>query len=110
MEEVIFLVQGSSSEPYKVHFKKEGTNLNVYCNCNAGQNGMYCKHRFRILEGSKEDIVSPNIQDISIVKSWLCGTDVELAMIELEKAEKDFEDAKKRVTQMKKNFSKALTN
>lgn len=67
METREFLVQGSALEPYKVTFKKVGGNLSAYCTCPAGENGMYCKHRFNILEGSTKGIVSGNEADVQIV-------------------------------------------
>lgn len=48
MEDICFLVQGSAEEPYKVTFKKNGSNLSAYCTCPAGENCQFCKHRFRM--------------------------------------------------------------
>jgi uncharacterized Zn finger protein len=60
MEETYFIVQGSADEPYKVTFRRKGNNLSAYCTCPAGENGQYCKHRFRILAGCDDGIVSEN--------------------------------------------------
>ena len=52
----------------------------AYCTCPAGEEGMHCKHRIRILQGSTEGIVSPNERDVAVVAGWLVGTDVEVAL------------------------------
>jgi hypothetical protein len=108
METIHFLVQGSVDEPYEVTFQKAGNNLSAYCTCAAGQNGQYCKHRFQILEGSTEEIVSGNIGQVPTVVAWLAGTDVAEAMVALAAAEREFGRAKKAVTNAKKNLAAAM--
>ncbi len=108
MNEIKFLVQGSAPEPYLVVFRKNGNNLTGLCNCPAGENGMYCKHRFRILAGSNEGIVSDNINDVDIVKNWVKGSDVEKALDELHQAETDLEKMKKKVSALKKKLARTL--
>ena len=80
MEAAEFLVQGSAPEPYRVLFQRNDKNLSAYCTCPAGEEGMHCKHRIRILQGSTEGIVSHNETDVAVVAGWLVGTDVELAL------------------------------
>ena len=109
MEQVSFEVQGSSATPYLVTFHKNGTNLNASCTCAAGQNGQYCKHRISILvDGSKEGIVSENVDQVAIVHAWLAGTDVEIALKELAAAEQRLESAKREVSSIKKKVAQAL--
>lgn len=49
MNQIKFLVIGSSENPYEVNFIRRGNNLSAHCTCPAGENGQYCKHRFRNL-------------------------------------------------------------
>ena len=86
MDELVFLVKGSSAKPYEVVFLKEGDHLTALCDCMAGKNGQHCKHRFRILEGSDQDIVSDNPDAVSKVQEWLKGSDLEAAMKEISAA------------------------
>lgn len=108
METIRFLVQGSAQEPYEVSFGKAGKNLSALCTCPAGENGQYCKHRFRILEGSTEAIVSGNSEQVPTVVAWLPGTDVAAAMAAVVAAEREFERAKKVVTSAKKDLAAAM--
>ncbi|HHI80742.1 MAG TPA: hypothetical protein ENK02_12285, partial [Planctomycetes bacterium] len=71
-----FLVQGSAEEPYQVDFFLDGTNMSAYCTCPAGENGLYCKHRFRIMAGEPDNIESDNPDKVSEVAKWVEGSDV----------------------------------
>jgi len=108
MPKVQFFVQGSEDEPYRVTFTKNGDNLGAYCTCPAGQNGMYCKHRFRILEGEATGLVSDNVDDILTVGSWLTGTDVAAALDAVKTAEREHEAAKNRLARAKKDLARAM--
>jgi uncharacterized Zn finger protein len=109
MEEIRFEVQGSALEPYRVSFlKRSDKNLSAYCTCPAGENGQYCKHRFRILDGITKEIVKGNLDDVKIVQSWLPGTDLEEAMIEMRRLEKEAENIKKALSEAKKNVARAM--
>ncbi|MFZ2949251.1 MAG: SWIM zinc finger family protein [Desulfuromonadaceae bacterium] len=108
MKELIFFVQGSAKEPYKVTFEKNGNNLSAYCTCPAGDNGQYCKHRFNILGRITNGVVSGNEPDVDVVASWLAGTDVEGALNELMNAEELFEIAKLKLSSAKKQLAKAF--
>ena len=81
MKEINFLVLGSAPDPYKVTFLKDGNNLKAFCTCPAGENGLYYKHRFGIMEGegSMKGIVSENKEDVKFIFDWLPGTDVDEA-------------------------------
>lgn len=108
MQEVTFLVKGSSPEPYKVTFTKNNNNLNAFCTCPAGENGQYCKHRFAIMAGDNKAVISSNKDQVMVVKSWLPGSDIEEALMELAEAEHEYDNAKKRLTAVKKSIAKAM--
>ena len=103
MKEVLFEVQGSAAEPYDVIFvKKSETELSAYCSCPAGKNGQYCKHRFSILDGLTKNIVSDNYDQVKLVQSWLLGTDVEVALIQMRGLESRAAQIKKELSASKK--------
>lgn len=108
MDTIRFLVQGSSTEPYKVTFQKNGNNLSAFCTCPAGDNGQYCKHRFSILGGFSDEIVSVNESDVQTVAAWLPGTDIEAAMNAVMNAEEKFDLAKRDLSEAKKRLAKAF--
>jgi uncharacterized Zn finger protein len=109
MEEIVFDIQGSAHEPYRVVFvRRSPTNLSAYCSCPAGENGQYCKHRFAILDGVQNGLVSSNADDIKIVQSWLPGTDVEKSLLKMRDLEKDAERIKNELTSAKRDLAKAM--
>jgi len=110
MDEIIFLVQGSAPEPYRVQFKKSGNNLTAHCTCPAGIVRQICKHRTRILHGSTEGIVSGNERDVATTASWLAGSDVEDALRNLGAGEERLAAAQKEVSNLKKNLARVLAS
>lgn len=108
MEEICFMVQGSSPEPYRVTFVKSGSNIGAFCSCPAGTNGQSCKHRLCILNGDGTALVSSNIDEVEVVRSWLPNSDLDKALKELQKAEKEYDDAKKRLANAKKNLARCM--
>jgi len=109
MTKIIFKVQGSAPAPYEVQFiKRSDGNLSAYCTCPAGENGLYCKHRFNILDGITKSIVSGNLKDIDIVRSWLRGSDVEAAIKKMHQLEVEAARIKKELSVAKKKVAMAM--
>lgn len=105
---LLFHVQGSEPVPYEVTFKKQGANLSAHCTCAAGQKGMYCKHRFSLMNGDTKNLKSQNHSDASLVVEWVKGSDVEAALLVLAEAEQDLEKAKAKLSRCKKQLAKAM--
>jgi uncharacterized Zn finger protein len=110
VEQLVFLVKGSSSDAYEITFIKDGASLTALCTCPAGQFGNSCKHRITILDGNSESVSSDNADRVSVVTEWLVGTDVETALGELRKAEKSTDSSKKDVAALKKKLARAMNS
>ena len=109
MQEIRFEVQGSARDPYGVIFvRRSESDLSAFCSCPAGQNGQYCKHRLNILAGITKGIVSGNDDDVKVVRSWLPGTDIELAIARMRELEKEADKIKKALSVAKKDLAKAM--
>ncbi len=108
MEELIFLVKGSSDTPYEVTFIKDGSSLTAICTCPAGQFGNFCKHRIAILDGDISAITSENVARATTVVSWLAGTDVESALFELRAVEASTDVARNVLVAAKKKLARAM--
>ena len=109
MEEIRFEVQCSAEEPYSVMFvRRDPVNLSAYCTCPAGENGQYCKHRFNILAGSTEGIVSGNQEAVNVIASWLPGTDLETALKKVRSLEAEEANIKKALSAAKKELAKSM--
>ena len=110
MQELTFLVKGSSAVPYEVIFIKDNDSLTAICNCPAGQYSNFCKHRISILDGNFDAITSDNADQAPQVVAWLAGTDVEAALIELRAAEKDPDLDKRALNAAKRKLARAMNN
>ena len=110
MEELVFLVQGSSADPYEVTFIKDGTSLTAICTCPAGPYGNFCKHRISILEGNAQTISSDNADQAATVVGWLPGTDVDAALAEMREAEKIANPDKTDLNAAKRKVARAMNS
>ena len=72
-----FKVTGSSGDIYEIVATRDGINFRMSCTCEAGQHGMYCKHRFSLMNGDITSLLSENSDDVARLKDLLNGTDVE---------------------------------
>ncbi len=110
MEELVFLVQGSTTDPYEVTFIKDGASLTALCTCLAGTYGNFCKHRISILDGNTNAISSDNADQAVTVVGWLPGTDVEAALSEMREAEKIADPDKKVLNAAKRKLARAMNS
>ena len=110
MQELVFLVKGSSSDTYEITFIKDGDSLTALCTCPAGQFGNVCKHRVGILDGKFGSITSDNADQAPTVTEWLVGTDVEAALSALREAEKFNECSKDDLAMLKKTLARAMNS
>ncbi len=110
MEEIIFLVKGSSAEPYEVTFIKDGSSLTAICTCPAGTYGNYCKHRISILDGNTDAISSDNVSQAATVVDWLPGTDVAAALSEMREAEEAADPDKTVLNAAKRKLARAMNS
>ncbi len=108
MQELTFLVKGSAKEPYEIIFIKDGDSLTAICNCPAGTYSNLCKHRVNILDGKSAGISSDNADQVSTVVSWLAGTDVEAALLELRQLEKSRDTDKNALNDAKRKLARAM--
>jgi len=110
VEELVFLVKGSSADAYEVTFIKDGASLTAICTCPAGTYGNFCKHRISILDGNPGSISSDNADQAATVVSWLPGTDVEAALLEMRAAEKIADPEKKALNAAKRKLARAMNS
>ncbi|MBT3298994.1 SWIM zinc finger family protein [archaeon] len=107
--EISFFVQGSSEDPYMVIFvKRNNDNLSAYCSCPAGENGIYCKHRFNILDGDTENVVSDNLDEVQKIQEWYSNSDIKKARDEVLKINREIQKMKRALAKAKKEVAKAM--
>jgi uncharacterized Zn finger protein len=107
-ETIVFAVQGSSPEPYRVTFKRKYPDVCAFCTCPAGMNGQYCKHRIDLIHGVLDGVVAGNQEQLTVLSDWLRDSRLGLALEHLGAAEFALEQAKRRVSSAKKVLSAAM--
>jgi hypothetical protein len=110
VEQMTFLVKGSSSDPYELTFIKDGDSLTAICTCPAGTYGNFCKHRIAILDGDATAVVSKNAEQVAVIGEWLVGTDVGAALQEMRDANWSADEAKQALAAVKRKLAKAMNS
>jgi uncharacterized Zn finger protein len=108
MGKIIFTVLGSSGDHYRVTFEKAGQNVHAFCTCEAGKNGIYCKHRIWLMNGEFDKLISKNDSDLQALKDMMRGTVLERCYIDLVEAEEEFQATKRRLDSKKKALARAM--
>ena len=108
MQQLRFTVEGSKGDEYQILFEREGDNLDVFCTCPAGDNGMYCKHRFALMEGDVTKLLSENENEVPAIKDMLAGTDVEAAYNQVKEIQAQHDEISARLKTAKKVLAKAM--
>jgi hypothetical protein len=105
---LIFSLKAHFQSHIKSHSPRMGSNVSAYCTCPAGVNGQYCKHRFGILAGSDANLIDHDPADVATVSSWLPGSDIETAWVEVKQLEHEAEQIKVQLSKAKKALAKAM--
>lgn len=85
-----FIVQGSIPGGYEIIAEKSASKLTFKCSCEAGSKGSHCKHRFALLAGQPDAILSGNEQDLILLHTMLAGSSIDtrfrkICQLEIEK-------------------------
>lgn len=100
-----FSVMGDSGDLHHVTIERDNVNianLQAHCTCGDAQHGELCSHRYQILEGEVENIVSENLEDAQKLREWIKGSDIEVAMQNLSKAKTELRLAYEKVDHCRK--------
>jgi uncharacterized Zn finger protein len=103
-----FVIEGSQGDQYQVTFEKQGETLHAFCTCQAGENGIYCKHRFGLMDGSTAHLLSGNTADVERLKAMMEGTPLEAACLRVTEATQAHEATKKALAKAKKDLARAM--
>jgi len=108
MDSLVFFIQGSEKEPYKVSFLHRGSNITATCTCQAGKHGLHCKHRINLLNGINKGLVCDKDSDLATLISWIPGSDLEGLLREFTELECRSNEIKNELATVKKRLARAL--
>ncbi len=99
-----FLVQGSGQLPYEVVFHTEGDKLTALCSCPAGEKGVFCKHRIRLMQSDLTGVVG-GAENLSKLLEFVNKSVMKTALIRLEDAEKNSAQVALQLSKAKKDVT-----
>ena len=94
---------------YVVSIGQDDQGVMVSCTCPAGAFGKLCKHKLEILNASLSPEVAGNSRDFNDVRSIIKGSEIQTSLIELSRADQNFQEAKRFLDSVKKKLEKLLT-
>ena len=101
-------VVGSEGDIYDITIESAPGALAMFCTCKAGENGQWCNHRLRLLDGDFDHLVGKPSMMLRELKAWLVGTSVERALKERALAAAEKAAAERRVKEANAALSRAL--
>jgi len=108
MDKLIFSVLGSKGDIYEIAFEKTENKLHAFCTCQAGQSGTYCKHRFGLMNGEYDRLVSRNVDDLEHLREMLDGSELEAKYNAVVEAERAHAASKRRLDAAKVDLARAM--
>jgi len=108
VERFEFIIKGSKGDPYSVTFEIDGDVAHAFCTCQAGANGLYCKHRFSILDGEITRLLSSNTEDVLRLQTRLEATKLQAAYRDLVIAQEEHARASDRLDDARHALSRAM--
>ena len=102
-------IEGSTGTPYVATFSREGDSLRTACSCPAGEKRIHCKHRLALFSGNLSAVRGIMRSGLAEqLSAMVRGTQVEVALQELEVAEVEAKTAAERVKRAKKILDRLM--
>jgi uncharacterized Zn finger protein len=108
VERLAFTVEGSRGDEYRIAFEIDREKAAAFCTCQAGNNGLACKHRTGLMDGDVSDLLSGNPEDVTRLRTLLQGTNLAAVYEWAQRAEAAATEAKKELESAKRALSKLM--
>lgn len=103
-----FVVRSKSSgNEYNVQVYSTEDGPVITCDCPAGENGQYCKHRFALISGDEREVVEADAQ-VSEIAALVAGSRLEAAIDAMHKQEAVVKKAQADLRAIKKSVASAM--
>jgi hypothetical protein len=110
MSEILqFQIRGSKGDIYEVKAGRKAIgNVWITCTCQAGRNGLYCKHRFALIDGDVGAIEGSGEEQVLLLRDLLQDSDIIARIQDVVEAEAAAEAAKRKLSAAKSALAKAM--
>ncbi|SMX42437.1 hypothetical protein [Maliponia aquimaris] len=103
-----FVVRSKSSgSEYNVRVYSTEDGPVITCDCSAGENGQYCKHRFALISGDESEVVEAGAPVSEIVK-LVAGSRIEAAINAMHKQDAVVKKAQAELKAIKKTVANVM--
>lgn len=105
-----FSVMGADNDIHTVSIERDANNsinLRAMCSCGDAASGI-CDHRFSILECDTANVLSANPADVNILRDWIKGSDIDVAMRNLSKAKTELKLAHEKVARARELLARRM--
>jgi hypothetical protein len=103
MQMVVYVLSSDGVTQYAIKGLLDNTKLKLYCECQSGVMGKFCKHRIELIEGDLKNIgAKTNKSSLDILLEWIRVSNFPLVVRELREFESAEIKAKSNVTAFKK--------
>ncbi len=102
---------GSDNDVHTVSIERDANNtanLKALCSCGEAAGQSICDHRFTILEGEIENVVSVDLGDVHTLRDWVRGSDIDVAMRNLSKAKTELKLAHEKVARARELLARRM--
>ncbi|MBF0158142.1 MAG: SulP family inorganic anion transporter [Magnetococcales bacterium] len=113
VQEITLLVQDyDHPEGYRVHFRREGSNMTATCSCELQEDEAVCSHLLAVLlEGEGDlNLLEGTLHDVERVRQMMVGTDIEAAMERMLSANQVIHSAQKEYHQARESLRQAIND
>lgn len=109
MEHIIFHCQSASTgEVYVLEAAKTAASARLSCSCQAGQNGMFCKHRGFLFSGQLDQLLDATPEKVKEFAELFAGHQCFERFAEIAALEDEASQIKKRLAKAKKALATSL--
>lgn len=103
-----FVVKSKSSgNEYAVQVYETEDGPVITCNCPAGENGQYCKHRFALVSGDEREVIEAEAP-VSEIAKFVAGSRLEAAIDAMHKQEAVVKKVQADLRAIKKSVASAM--
>lgn len=102
---------GDDNDIHTVSIERDANNslnLRALCSCGEAVADSICDHRFSILECDTANVLSANPADVNVLRDWIKGTDIDVAMRNLSKAKTELKLAHEKVARAREVLARRM--
>jgi uncharacterized Zn finger protein len=96
MKKELFVKSSDGLRDYLVEFLLEDGRLYIFCSCESGKRGNWCKHRESLILNSMSGLSAGlDVDDLNELRNWISKSEFPRLLARIELAKDELDNAKK---------------